>query len=196
MNIPPSLRGELVFSNNDTTRAMPDIHPTKPWILTTAEENNVVIWDYDKKAKIAEFSVNQLDEKQIDNKGQRIADTATKVEKTGQIRYLRFFDRDTRLWKSILSKPITKEKKDDKKKDIVKVEEDFTSPIIDKALCDTAGEFNYVIIVAEYRVIFLDYVTHKVQEIKLSALENKPQSCVDCFGKGSSVIFGGILALF
>jgi hypothetical protein len=50
--IPPSLRGELVFSVNETTKAIPDFHPSKPWILTTADDNsNVVIWDYERKVE-------------------------------------------------------------------------------------------------------------------------------------------------
>lgn len=66
-------------------------------------------------------------------------------------------------------------------------------PLLERHLYDNASEHNSVIIVTEYRIIFLDYVTFKMQEIKLSALENKPQTCVDCIGKGSSVVFGGML---
>eukprot|EP00026_Physarum_polycephalum_P021491 Phypoly_transcript_24770.p1 GENE.Phypoly_transcript_24770~~Phypoly_transcript_24770.p1 ORF type:complete len:110 (+),score=20.45 Phypoly_transcript_24770:34-330(+) len=64
---------------------------------------------------------------------------------------------------------------------------------MDRLTCEGMFDHNSVIIVAEYRILFLDYVTYRTQEIKFSALENKPQMCVDCIGKGSSVVFGGIL---
>ena len=166
--------------------------------------------------KIVEFSVNQLDEERKESlalqrmlekdsayRGPRTVEGA-KVEKTGQIRYLRFFDRDTRLWKAILSKSIVHDKSKDKKglkstsmpapaPTPAPSLEEVATPNVDRAICERMFDHNSVIIVAEYRIIFLDYVTYKTQEIKFSALENKPQMCVDCIGKGTSVVFGGTL---
>lgn len=167
--------------------------------------------------KVVEYSVNQLDEERKEAlalqrtlekdpayRGPRTVEGA-KVEKTGQIRYLRFFDRDTRLWKAILSKSIVHEKSKDKKgfktttpappSAPVPTLEEAATPNIDRATCETMFDHNSVIIVAENKILFLDYVTYKTQEIKFSALENKPQNCVDCIGKGSSVVFGGMLLI-
>jgi hypothetical protein len=172
------------------------------------------------KVKIVEFSVNQLDEERKESlalqrmlekdpayRGPRSVEGA-KVEKTGQVRYLRFFDRDTRMWKAIMSKCIVQEKPKDKQKGLksstsapappapAPTPEEAATPSVDRATCEAMFDHNSVIIVAEYRILFLDYVTYKTQEIKFAALENKPQMCVDCIGKGTSVVFGGILSFF
>jgi hypothetical protein len=48
----PSLRGDVIFAVNELSKAMPDFHPTKPWVLTAADDNaSVVIWDYEHKVK-------------------------------------------------------------------------------------------------------------------------------------------------
>lgn len=54
MNIAaPSLRGDVIFSVNEPSKAIPDIHPTKPWVLTAADDNaSVVIWDYERKVRM------------------------------------------------------------------------------------------------------------------------------------------------
>lgn len=98
-NTPASLRGDLLFSINESTKAIPDLHPTKPWVLTASDENStIIIWDYERRVKVVEFSVNQLDEERKESAALqkmlekdpayrvpiRAADTG-KTEKTGQV---------------------------------------------------------------------------------------------------------------
>ena len=106
---------EVVFAASELNRiAAYDVHPIKPWLLTAHDNANIVLWDYERKAVLHEFSLNSIDddkkdavllqkqvEKDPEYKGPRIGDQPIRQDKPGGIKCVRFFDEDCRSWKRI-----------------------------------------------------------------------------------------------
>eukprot|EP01112_Ceratiomyxa_fruticulosa_P013020 TRINITY_DN3637_c1_g1_i1.p1 TRINITY_DN3637_c1_g1~~TRINITY_DN3637_c1_g1_i1.p1 ORF type:complete len:467 (-),score=96.83 TRINITY_DN3637_c1_g1_i1:166-1566(-) len=162
----------VLFTFNEVTKITPELHPVNSWILTTTnDDTTVLILDYVQNSKVLEFSVTMLEEEKKDLSLLQKSMDKVKGEKIGQIKCVKFFDQHTRNSRT-------------KKADCMQTFDNRDN--INEA-------FNGVIILAEYRVLMIDYNTHKIQEIKMSAFEGKTPTCVDFFGGNQSLLaFGGL----
>lgn len=191
----PALKGDVVFSFGETTKAVPDIHPVNPWILCAVDDtSSICIWDYERKVKICEFSVNvhedekmdayqmqKLVEKDPQYKGPKVT-IPLKSEKLGQIKWVKFFDRESRVWKDTVSRAAVEVDKDTPK-----------DSAITPSFVDSSNPFmgNFIIVAGENRILLLDYMTYKMHDIKV--LDAKLQQCMAIYGLSPLVAFGGML---
>lgn len=189
-----SLRGDVIFSVNEASKATPDIHPVKPWIACAIDDtSSICIWDYERRIKICEFSVNQYEddkneayqmqkllEKDPSYRGPRAGPPA-KTEKLGQIKWLKFFDRETRVWKEIAARTIVE-------KEAAAVKEGGATP----SFVDSSNPFmdSLLIIAAENRIVLFDYTNHRIQDVR--GVDGRMQQCMEIFGQSPLLAFGGM----
>ncbi|KAF2068788.1 hypothetical protein CYY_009890 [Polysphondylium violaceum] len=97
-----------------------------------------------------------------------------KIEKLGQIKFLYFFDRHTKACK-------------DRKPKISQNKLNLNSYKPNS----TIGTDDYIVVVAENRIVFINYHSQRLREIKIPIFETKPPSAVEFFSNSPLIAFGG-----
>jgi len=97
-----------------------------------------------------------------------------KIEKLGQIKFLYFFDRHTKACKD--RKP--------------KISQNKLNLNTNKSN-STIGTDDYIVVVAENRIVFINYHSQRLREIKIPLFETKPPSAVEFFSNSPLIAFGG-----
>lgn len=174
-------------------------HPTKPWIATASDHGVVSIYNYEDRLLVHSFNITDKDDSKreranLDRYIERMPDykgpTGRVTEKfkksPGTVKRLAFFDTDVQRSKILIGRHLHTD----------------SGPAdggISNSVFGGAHTCSWIIIVAEYRIIFFNYVTFQQRDLKLSLLDNKAQQCVQGVGVGPVVAFGGsdgVLRLF
>eukprot|EP01133_Synstelium_polycarpum_P014177 gene14177-16713_t len=100
--------------------------------------------------------------------------TSEKLEKLGQIRFLFFYDRHTRATKD--RKPKTAQGK------LANSGNHGTKASI--------GLDDYIVVVADNRIVFLNYHSHRLRDVKVPIFELKPPTSIEFFANSPIVAFG------
>eukprot|EP01132_Coremiostelium_polycephalum_P011147 gene11147-13657_t len=98
-----------------------------------------------------------------------------KIEKLGQIKFLYFFDRHTRSLKD--RKPKTSQGK--------------LNLNVNKQSSSSVGIDDYIVVVAENRIVFINYHSQRLREVKIPAFETKSPTSIEFFSNSPLVAFGG-----
>eukprot|EP01104_Vermistella_antarctica_P020698 TRINITY_DN896_c2_g1_i1.p1 TRINITY_DN896_c2_g1~~TRINITY_DN896_c2_g1_i1.p1 ORF type:complete len:1082 (+),score=249.37 TRINITY_DN896_c2_g1_i1:448-3693(+) len=198
------IRTSTVFAGHDTTRVLAyNVHPFKPWVVTVCESSNVVIWDYADQKVVHEFNINCVDEEKRNEKQlQQYVDkgpnykppketTGKKEEKgkIGVVKCVKFVDRDTCRYKKVVEHSRSERRRQAQATTATPGMVDTTLPTQPDA--PFWAHTNFVVVITEYRVIFFDYVTTTIEEVRPSALESKFQMCVEHFVLSPLLAFGG-----
>jgi hypothetical protein len=141
-----------------------DIHPVNDWVVLGIQDTNMVVYDYKRQNILHNFLLSSIDDKlkeertnlmaiQRDSHYSGYRKNIPEIDlKKGIIRFLKFYDKKTR----VLNKRLASS---------------------NYRMCEGLREHedrigNYIIIVTDIRVFFLDYVSYKVKELKASQLLN------------------------
>ncbi|EFA84812.1 hypothetical protein PPL_01805 [Heterostelium album PN500] len=98
-----------------------------------------------------------------------------KLEKLGQIRFLHFYDRHTRLVKERKSK--TSQAKSGVAASSSKVN-------------NSIGSDDYIVVVADNRILFINYHSQRIREVKVPIFDFKPPTSIEFFSNLPLVAFG------
>ncbi|GAM18649.1 hypothetical protein SAMD00019534_018240, partial [Acytostelium subglobosum LB1] len=100
-----------------------------------------------------------------------------KLEKMGQVRFLHFYDKYTRAIKD------RKAKTSQGKLQNVKAG-------AGTSVANTIGSDDYIVVVADNRIVFINYHSQRIREVKVPIFELKPPTSIEFFSNSPLVAFG------
>jgi hypothetical protein len=141
-----------------------DIHPVNDWIALGIQDSNIVVYDYKRQNILHNFALSLIDDKPKEERANWLTlqrdphytgprKNLPEIDlKRGTVRFVKFYDKKTRILYKRLASANYK----------------VCEPLREHE--DRIG--NYIIIVTDIRVFFLDYVSYKIKELKASQLLN------------------------
>mmetsp|Transcript_6807 Transcript_6807/g.8467 ORF Transcript_6807/g.8467 Transcript_6807/m.8467 type:complete len:951 (+) Transcript_6807:36-2888(+) len=162
----------------DTSRIVcVDEHPVKPWIVTCYDNGLVKFWDYEKNKLLHTFNLEKDDVLKREKLRMLVPINQPKsVEKPklGVIHSVHFFDTDVQKHRLLQAQRLA-------------IREGVQLPVEPEFyLC------NWIVVNADNRIIFVNYITLQQKELKISDLDGKAQNCLTTVGIGPLIAFGGV----
>ncbi|EAL63648.1 hypothetical protein DDB_G0287679 [Dictyostelium discoideum AX4] len=159
-------------NSNSNSPSVPTLHVIGNQTLHNRSPNNTI-----------KLSPNSSNNDSLNNNNNNINNNSTNSNnylnenldkmKLGQIKFIYFYDKHTRSCKD--KKPKISQ---NKLQNISKAQ-------------PSVGIEDYIVVVAENRIVFINYHSQRLREVKIPAFENKSPNSVEFFSNSPFVAFGG-----